>query len=256
MTRVLKLNIVPKGISNNSNIITSNNYNNIDNYEEIQFGNEYSGKEGYVASNKTKSILPLLMKIDIPDNIRYGADNIYNKMNPQIRRSNKYSMLLYYCTHCAYLEFIHEQRTLIEKGIIPDLKGYIIGFDPIQLGKKFGLEYSQLQKCDSLYSPLQTGYKPPSSYLSIYDYLPNYCKCIGLSNESILEVIELSKSLIKKDRKLYQENARSIAAGILYYFTLINGITITNLPELEQLANYSFSTIKNVCDRIAIVDNL
>lgn len=243
MARVLRLRVIP------------NTDENIDFMEEQQFGNEYAGNDTFSFNTKTKCIIPYLTKLSLPDNIIQSADVVYNKMRPQVRRSNTYNMLLYYCTYCAYLEEIHKQRMLIQKRILPDLKGYISGFDPYELGRKFGLEKSQIQKCDSLFSPLQTGFKPQSSYISLYDHLPNYSKFIGLSDECILDVIDLAKSIVDKDRTLNRENARTTAAGILYYYTIINGITITNMDELLKLIGYKFQMIKIMSDRIAIIDN-
>ena len=228
---------------------------NNDDEEESQFGNEYNSKDSHVSKKKDKSILSCLVKLSLPENIINGADVIYNKMKPQVRRANTYNMLCYYCTYCSYLEYIHEQKSLVNEGLLFDPKGYIDGFDPIELGKKFGLKKGQLQKCDSLFSPLQTGYKPPKSCLSLIDYIPNYCKCINLSKESIVDVIELAKELLLKEPKLHKDNRRSTAAGIVYYFTIINGISINNIDEFMNLVNYSFTTIENIYKQIAIIDN-
>lgn len=244
-----KLNIIKES----KEINTSDQ--NFDDYEESQFANEYSSKDSHISKKKEKSILPCLMKLSLPENIMYGADVIYSKMRPQVRRANTYNMLLYYCTYCSYLEYIHEQKSLAKEGLLFDTKGYIDGFDPIELGKKFKLTKGQLQKCDSLFSPLQTGYKPPSSCISLLDYIPNYCKCINLSKESIVDVIDLANELLKKEPKLYKNNPRSTAAGILYYFTIINGISINNIDEFMDLVNYSFTTIENIYKQIAIIDN-
>lgn len=223
--------------------------------EDAQFGSEYSSKDSHVSSKKGKSILPVLLTYSLPEHIVNGADVIYNKMKPQVRRANTYNMLVYYCTYCSYLEYINEQKNLAKEGLLFDPKGYIDGFDPIELGKKFNLTKSQIQKCDSLFSPLQTGYKPPSSCISLLDYIPNYGKCINLSNESIVDVIDLTNELLKKEPKLYKDNARSTAAGILYYYTIINGISINNINDFVSLVNYSFTTIENIYKQIAIIDN-
>ncbi len=226
-----------------------------DDCEESQFGNEYSSKDSHISKKKEKSILPRLMELSLPENIMNGAEVIYNKMNPQVRRANTYNMLLYFCTYCSYMEYIYEQKSLASEGLLFDPNGYIDGFDPIELGKKFGLKKGQLQKCDSLFSPVQSGYKPKKSCLSLLDYIPNYCKCINLSKESIVDVIDLANELLKKEPKLYKEKPRSTAGGIVYYFTIINGISINNMDEFIELVNYSLTTIKNIYKKIAIIDN-
>jgi transcription initiation factor TFIIIB Brf1 subunit/transcription initiation factor TFIIB len=222
--------------------------------EESQFGTEYNSKDSHVSKKKEKSISSCLMKFSLPENIIQNADRIYNEMRPQVRRAKTYNMLLYYCTYCAYLEYIHEQTSL-SKGALFDSEGYIDGFDAIELGKKFNLTKGQIQKCDSLFSPLQTGYKPPSSCISLFVHIPNYCKCINLSKESIMDVIELTNELLKKEPKLGKENPRSTAAGIVYYFTVINGIEINNMEQFTKLVNYSFNTIENIYKEISIIDN-
>ena len=226
--------------------------NNID---EVEFGNDYSSKSNHLSATKTKTIVPQLIKFGVPENIANCADKILNKLKGQIRRGKKYTMLLYFCTHSAYLEQIYEQTELIKKGLIDDYKGYVIGFEPIKLGENFGLTKNELQKCFSLFSPLQTGYKPPSSYISLFIHIPNYCKCINLSNKSIIGVIDLANYILSKDPTLYHESPRSTAAGIVHYYTFINDITICNVEEFSKLVHYSYSTIENISKKIALLDN-
>lgn len=224
--------------------------------EDAQFGSEYSSKDSHVSSKKGKSILPVLLTYSLPEHIVNGADVIYNKMKPQVRRAKTYHMLIYYCTYCSYFEYIYEQKILAKEGLLFDPKGYLDTFDPIQLGEKFGLKKGELQKCDSLFSPLQSGYKPPLSSFSLLDYIPNYGRCINLTNEAIVDIIEFAQSLLKKEPKLNKEQRRSTAAGIVYYFTTIYGISIDKyLDDFVKLSNYSFTTIENISKRIALIDN-
>ena len=221
-----------------------------------EFGNDYDTKNSHVAKIKSKTIVPLLLKFGVPETIAIRADKIKNKLKGQIRRGKKYTMLMYFCTHSAYLEYIDEQTELISKGEIDNYKGYVLGFEPIQMGENFGLTKNELQQGFCLFSPLQTGYKPPSSYISIFIHIPNYCKCINLSNESIIDVIALANYILSKDPSLRNESQRSTAAGIVHYYTYINDITISNPDEFSKLVHYSFSTIENISKKIAILDNL
>lgn len=225
--------------------------------EECQFGNGYEEKEGHAFIKHERSILPSLKKYPFPDNIKNDADVIFNKMKPRSRRGKTYYMLLYYCIYCAFLEEMHRQRDMLKKGILVDVTGYLLTVDPIQLGKQFDLTRSEVQRCDAMFSFLQTGYKPPSNYISPIDYLPNYCKCecINLSDESIIDVLELANRILTKDYTLNRENSPIVAAGILYYYTIVNGIKIDNIDGLLSLVNKSFTTIENMYKRISIIDN-
>lgn len=224
-------------------------------YNESHFSNGYEEGEGHTFIKHERSILPSLIKYPFPDNIKKGADIIFNKMHHQVRRGKMYNMLLYYCVYCSYLEEIYKQHLMLTVNTSAEVLGYVSNIDPLKLGKEFGLTKSQIQKCDSIFAPLQTGYKPPYSYTPPTNYLPIYCKEIGLSQESITEILLLANYILSKDPSLYQDYPQTVAVGIFYYYTIINGIIIDDINKLIQLTGCPMSTIERISKRITIIDN-
>lgn len=198
-------------------------------------GSSY-GDWGHVISNSERSILSDLKSYPFPDEIKNQADVIYNKMIYRVRRGKIRSQMLFFCTYCAYLEL----------GYKPN---------PIQLGAQFELTPGEVQRCDSIFSPLQTGYKPPSTTTSPLRYLPDYCREMGISDEAIGEIVKSAGEILKADPTLYQESPQTVAAGLLRYFTMTNGITTEDPQKIVKVTGRSNVTIEGMFRRISTIDN-
>ncbi|MCJ7636188.1 MAG: hypothetical protein MUO21_01725 [Nitrososphaeraceae archaeon] len=181
-----------------------------------------------------RSILNDLKPFHFPDEIKNQADAIYNKMIPRVRRGKIRNQMLFFCVYCAYLELNQD-------------------VNPIQLGAEFKLKPGDVQRCDSIFSPLQTGYRPPSTNISPTRYLPDYCQNMELSQEATNEVIQLSASILKKDPTLFQENPQTVAAGLLRYYTITNGID--DPQKITKVTHRSNVTVEGIYRRIAAIDN-
>lgn len=202
---------------------------------EQHFCNGYS-ECAHVANRTERTILPDLKQYPFPDDIKNQADVIYNKMRYQVRRGKIRFQMLFFCVYYAHVE--------LERDV-----------NPIQLGALFGLTQGEVQRCDSLFSPLQTGYRPPSKNTSPLGYLPDYCQNMDLSQEAIDEIMKMSASILRKDTTLYQENPQTVAAGLLRYFTVTNGIITDDPQKITRVTNRSTVTIDGMFRRIATVDN-
>jgi hypothetical protein len=194
------------------------------------------GDWGHVSNNSEKTIRPELDGYFFDDEIKNVADSIYNKMVYQVRRGKVRTKLIFYCIYCAHLELKRD-------------------VNPTQLGKIFGLTQGEVQKCDSLFSPLQTGYRAPTTIISPLQYLPGYCIKLKLSQESLETIRKMSQDILSKDPSLKEENPQTVASGLLRYYTLTNGITLDDPNELEKLTSRSMVTIENMCKRISVIDN-
>lgn len=191
---------------------------------------------GYVVNRTNRSILSDLKQYPFPDDIKNQADVIYNKMKYQVRRGKIRSQMLFFCVYCAHLELGRE-------------------VNPIQLGAQFDLTQGEVMRCDSLFSSLQTGYKPPSKNASPLGYLPDYIRDMGLSPDILDGVVRLSNGILQKDPTLYQENPQTVAAGLLRYYTVTNGITTEDPQKITQVTGRSIVTIDGMFRRISTIDN-
>lgn len=194
------------------------------------------GEWGHVINHTERTILPDLKQYPFTDDIKNTADVIYNKMRHQVRRGKIRFQMLFFCTYCSHLELGRD-------------------VNPIQLGALFGLTPGEVQRCDSLFSPLQTGYRPPNRNASPLGYLPEYCQGMDLSHEAIEEIMKMSATILRKDPTLYQENPQTVAAGLLRYYTITNGISNDDPQKITRITGRSTVTIDGMFKRISTIDN-
>jgi hypothetical protein len=218
--------------------IPSNSYDN--SMDEQKFCGGY-GEWGHVINRSGRSILQDLIQYPLQDDIKNGADMVYNKMKYQVRRGKIRFQMLFFCTYCAHLELPEKDERR--------------GINPVQLGIIFGLTQSEVQRCDSLFSPLQTGYRPPSSKTSPLGYLPDYCQNMELSQEAIDEIMIMSSVVLMKDPTLFEENPQTVAAGLLRYYTVTNGIITDDPQKITRVTKRSTVTIDGMFRRISTIDN-
>lgn len=222
------------GTSNYSDIIEVP-ANTFDTAEDQQFFGGY-GEFGHVISHTGHSILGDLQQYSEPEDIKNQADVIYNKMIYRVRRGKIRDQMLFYCVYCAYRELNRD-------------------VNPVHLGAKFNLTPGEVQRCDSIFSPLQTGYRPPSTNTSSVRYLPEYCRQMDLSDDAISEVVALSQNILRKDPTLSQENPQTVAAGLLRYYIVTNGIVCDDPQRITKVTGRSTVTIEGMFRRIATIDN-
>lgn len=219
------------GNSDNSEMIDAP----IDPYDEQKFCGGY-GEWAHVVNRTERSILSDLKPYPYTDDIKNQADVVFNKMRYQVRRGKIRNQMLFFCVYSAHLELG-------------------LPVNPIQLGAQFGLTQGEVQRCDSLFSPLQTGYKPPSTNASPLGYLPDYCKDMNLSQEAIDDIMRMSSTVLRKDCTLYQENPQTVAAGLLRYYTITNGIITDDPQKITRVTSRSNVTIDGMFRRISTIDN-
>jgi transcription initiation factor TFIIIB Brf1 subunit/transcription initiation factor TFIIB len=201
-----------------------------------QGGNNRRGDSSYVSNKQERSIQKDLEKYTFPDDIKNMADVIYSSMNYQMRRGKKRDMIVFHCTYSAHLELDRE-------------------VNPIQLGMEvFKLTKEEITRCDSIFSPLQTGYRPPSKDSSPLNYIPDYCRRIGLSEDATALVLAHAKKIMTKSKGLDQEHPQTIAAGILRYYLITNGIELKDKELLTRVTGRSIVTIDTACKSIALID--
>lgn len=214
------------------------NYDDEDDFVQ-QYGTDH------VIIKREHSIIPDLAQYKFPDNIKERADIIFNSMNYQVHRKKLRTQMLFYCVYCAYREEFNKN---------PCYENGMTGVDPFRLGARFGLTSGEVSKCNSIFSPLQTGYRPPPSYKTPMEYLLEFHANLKLSEDSADEIISLADGILKKNKGLFQENPQTVAAGLIKYFTVINGI-IVNDDILTNATGRSKATIDAMYRKISTIDN-
>lgn len=205
--------------------------------QDLEDNRSVQSNRSYVRNKPCKTIYPLLQPLQgISDEIKLKADSIFIRMRPAVHRGKTFIKQQFYCTYCAYLEL-----------------GMKV--DPFKLGSEFfGLTPGEVQHCDSLFSPLSTGYTSPVKQVSPTVYIPGFCKRMNFTEETQAKIIELTNDVLRKDRSLTQYNPQTLAAGILRYFIDINGIVVEN-NTLKEITSRSTVTINSISAKIAKADN-
>lgn len=202
---------------------------------DIEFCKNYN-EWGVTPGKSERSIAANLKSYPLSDDIKNMADVVFKQMKYRVRRGKIRQKLYFYCVYCAHLELG-------------------LSVVPVQLGAMFGLTPGDVQKCDSLFSPLQTGYRPPSANISPLRYLPDYCKEMNFSEETIDSIMKMASKILEKDITLLQEHPQTVAAGFLRYFTTTLGIANEDPQKLMKITSRSSVTIDTIYKRIAAVDN-
>lgn len=187
----------------------------------------------YRSYNKT--LLPELQRYDFPDEIKVKADQIFQKMDTSIRRGHIRDYLVFYCIYNAYHELkIHK--------------------DPKQIALSVGIDLGEITKALSKFSESQEMYQPPMITTSPLDLIPDYCRMIQLSDDTIENVLELAQEIIDKDNELLEGYPQKVAAGILRYFLTINGIAFKK-NQFAEMLGLSEVTINNMYKKICLIHN-
>lgn len=182
-----------------------------------------------------KTIAPELKTRGFPDEIVARADLIHWKIDTGVHRGSMRCMLLFHCTFQAYQELD-------------------INVDPFKLGICFGLTKGQVKKCDSIFSPLNTGYQPVERNVTAMNFIPEFCERLGIATEQIDVIRDIIDRVSLRNKALAQENSRTLAAGFIKYFMVINGITIDS-RLLTEVTERSLATIDAMERRIETTDN-
>lgn len=182
-----------------------------------------------------KTIIPELKSRGFSDEIATRAESICRKINHGVHRGEKRCMLLFFCTSNAYRELG-------------------IDVDQFELGMCFNLDKGKVKKCDSIFSPLNTGYHPVDRDITPMNYIPEFCEKLGIASEQIVTLRKIIDRTSLRNKALMQENPRTLAAGFIKYFLSIHGINVDN-KTLTEITGRSLATIDNMEKRIEYADN-
>lgn len=198
------------------------------------FHNGYS-ECGHTTSKSEKSIMPDMDHIPVTEDIKVEADRIFQVSNCGTHRGHKRKNLVFDCLYKAH-------------------KSLGVNVDPYSLACKVGISKGEITKSRSMFSQSQTGYIDNDTTTYAWHLLPDYCRDANLSEDAIEEIVEMTKQIINDDCELKEKTPRTVAAGMLKYYTAINGINIS-MTGLTQITKLSEATIMNMYKYIARIHN-
>lgn len=193
-------------------------------------------------SGADRGILPDMINIDIPEEVKAQANNIYRNLNPSTHRGQRRRYLVFFCIFNAYRELG-------------------ISKDPKDLAKLVKIKPSDVTKAFTLFSEIQTGYRTASQKVTPLDLIPEYCARLD-AVPNVELVLELAESILKKSddpnnntgTKLQEMYPQKVAAGIIQYYLNINGIKF-NKKRFAEVMGLSEATISSMYRVICMIDN-
>jgi len=189
----------------------------------------------YVHIKAEKSITGELVTKNFPCEVKVKANGIFINLKTGTHRGRKRKQLIFFCVYHAYKELnLH--------------------CDPNLIAKEIGIRQGDMSRAFSTFSPVQTGYQLLNRQSTCIDFLPDYCELVGLSREMVPLVTQLADELICKDPLLKERFPQTVAAGILRYFTMINGMVIDS-GSFASSMHLSEATINAMLRQIQQVDN-
>ena len=201
-------------------------------HDVIDFQNGYGDQNSYTSNRRSHSILDKLQKYSsVPEEVRNKADVIHNQMKVKQHRRTKLVQLLYWCCYCAYLELN-------------------LDVNPQELGKVFELTATEVSRCGSLFSSLETGYQPPKALTTPLNYLPGFCRARRLTDDATEQCLVLANRIISKQPNLLQEPPRNLAGGLLKYYLIINGLPTDDLRSVVGLSDNTVNPWYKVVENI------
>lgn len=202
----------------------------------IEFHSGYGDQSSYTSKKKVHTIIDKLQKYtSIPEEVRNKADVIYNQMTVKQHRKTKLIQLLYWCCYNAYLELN-------------------LDINPQELGKVFGLTSTEVSRCGSMFSELETGYQPPRGFTTPMNYLPGFCDnpLLPFTKTATEQCLAVADRIISKEPALLYQTPLNVACGIFKYYLVINGIQV---PDLRAIVGLSDSTINPWYKVVENIDN-
>ena len=194
------------------------------------------GKKNDKSKKSRENFAEELNQYGLSEDIVNRALIIFSKMKDKIHRNKRRIQLRFFCVYNAYKELGIE-------------------VEPFTLGRKFGIKPGDVRKSDSIFSESQTGYQQVEYTTTPINFLPDAARTIGLSEESIKELIIDSQRILDKESTLYQDTPQTVTAGLLQYFLNNNGIRLEDPDLMIKAVNRSSVTTDNMCKRIAEIDN-
>ena len=182
-----------------------------------------------------KGILPDMENIDIPDDVKATANNIFKRLNLPTHRGKRRKFLVFFCIYSAYSELNMPK-------------------DPRSLATVVNIDPNKITKAFSLFSEVQTGYRTRNLHTNPLDLIPEYCARIRDVELNVEMVKVLAKRILEKSLKLREMYPQKVTAGIIQYYMAINGIKY-NKKLFVGAMGLSDATISNMYREVSMIDN-
>lgn len=184
-----------------------------------------------------RTLLKDMEQLQIPDDVRQRADQIYQRLPINTRRGNKRKQLIYWCVFNAFLELGYKKN-------------------PQDVARIVGIRSGEITKANSAYSEIQTGYRSACRVVefSPTHFIPQYCQELKLDENYTEQIVSFAGQLLKQTPSLMEGTPQAIAAGLTMYYLTLHGVTIDN-KQFATIVKLSEVTINKAYRLVAAADN-
>lgn len=204
-----------------------------------RYGNLTSDEFGssvYI-KKKSRNVFEGYENLIVPDEVRDEANSIYNNQLGRKIQVKKLSLLKFYCVYSAY-------------------KKLNIPIVPQTLAKNMNMSSKIVNKANTIFSELQTGYQPPDNNLTPIDFLPEYSKFLEINEETLYEcIIPFAEVFLLDKKEFLQDHPHIVAAGLIKWYCTMNGLILKKMHKLKNQAGCSDATIDTMYKRISGADS-
>lgn len=185
--------------------------------------------------NKPGSILPDLMNIEIPDEVKIEANRVFQNLLISTKRKKNRQRTVFFCVYNAYINLGMTE----EPRVVADL---------------VSLPNNEIHKAFSVCSELQTGYPAAIQQKVALDFVPVILRDLGvdIDHKDIKEVLAY---VMDKDPTLKDDFPQTVAAASICYVLEINGLKVSR-GDIAKIIKRSDMTIQKIYKKIAKAHNL
>jgi hypothetical protein len=198
----------------------------IDENGDIIEGGEYSDRYR-IPKISSKSILPDMLKIELPEEIKSKAEEVYKSMGSPVRKDTERKRMVFCCVLFAYaeLDIIHSPRRLVD----------IIG-----------INLADFPRCINKYSMSKVNYHPPQRFYSVTDYIIFLGKNLNVDS-NLIKFMTRCSAVMESREAVMDKPPDVLAAGIILY--IVRTFDPDNYDGmLKNINNYVFCSAKSLTE--------
>lgn len=201
-------------------------------YSDFPDQSQDYGNARYQQNLPEKPVVEQIRKLAIADDVKDKAESIYFQIQQSTSRSHSQSKLIVYVVYCAFREM-----NMVR--------------DPLYVCNLLKIKPADLSKSYSLFSQIQTNYKPPCIKVHPTQLIPLYCETLDIVST---EIVKLCHRICAKDPSFEEYFPQLMAVACIGYYSNYSGFSIhSNI--LAGLIGRSATMVNSLIKLITVTDN-
>jgi transcription initiation factor TFIIIB Brf1 subunit/transcription initiation factor TFIIB len=175
-----------------------------------------------------------IQSLGLPSDVEKKALEIYESMPIAVQKWRSINGKAYLCISEAYKS--------TKK--IPELES---------VGKKLNVTVKKGKKM--LKDAGRLGYKPVLYHYTPHEFVPKFCRYIGITSEYYDEIYRLIDFLLEASPIMHERKPQVVAGGVILYYAKYHGGYQFDIPSFTSRIKLSASVIADVRKQISVAEN-